>query len=121
MIDCSGKTVLPGFIDAHCHLYALADSYVTLNLEPHNNLRSISDIPMSWLLRRNASACRRGLLRRWVNRYAASGNLLDRHVPYPSNCGMRTGYLPAGSLEWTQSEMIIHLREDPPVRPGTFN
>jgi predicted amidohydrolase YtcJ len=43
-IDCKGKTVLPGFIDAHCHLHALAESHVTLNLEPHHNVRSISDI-----------------------------------------------------------------------------
>ena len=43
-IDCQGKTILPGFIDAHCHLHALAESYVTLNLEPHHNVRSISDI-----------------------------------------------------------------------------
>ena len=43
-IDCKGKTVLPGFIDAHCHLHTLAESYVTLNLEPHHNVRSISDI-----------------------------------------------------------------------------
>jgi predicted amidohydrolase YtcJ len=43
-IDCKGKTVLPGFIDAHCHLHALAESHVTLNLEPHQNVRSISGI-----------------------------------------------------------------------------
>jgi hypothetical protein len=43
-IDCKGKTVLPGFIDAHLHLHALAESHVTLNLEPHHNVRSISDI-----------------------------------------------------------------------------
>jgi predicted amidohydrolase YtcJ len=43
-IDCKGKTVLPGFIDAHCHLHALAESHVTLNLEPHHDVRSISDI-----------------------------------------------------------------------------
>ena len=43
-IDCKGKTVLPGFIDAHCHLHAFAESHVTLNLEPHHNVRSISDI-----------------------------------------------------------------------------
>jgi len=43
-IDCKGKTVLPGFIDAHCHLHALAESRVTLNLEPHHNVRSISNI-----------------------------------------------------------------------------
>jgi predicted amidohydrolase YtcJ len=44
IIDCNGKTILPGFIDAHCHLHALAESYVTLNLEPRNDVRSISDI-----------------------------------------------------------------------------
>ena len=43
-IDCKGKTVLPGFIDAHLHLHALAESYVTLNLEPRHNVRSIPDI-----------------------------------------------------------------------------
>jgi predicted amidohydrolase YtcJ len=43
-IDCKGKTVLPGFIDAHCHIHALAESYVTLNLEPRNDIRSIPDI-----------------------------------------------------------------------------
>ena len=43
-IDCKGKTVLPGFIDAHLHLHALAESHVTLNLEPHHNVQSISDI-----------------------------------------------------------------------------
>lgn len=35
---------MPGFIDAHCHLHALAESHVTLNLEPGHNVRSISDI-----------------------------------------------------------------------------
>ena len=44
IIDCGGKTVLPGFIDAHCHLQALTESQVILNLEPRNNIRSISDI-----------------------------------------------------------------------------
>ena len=44
IIDCNGKAVLPGFIDAHCHLYALAESYITLNLEPCNNVGSILDI-----------------------------------------------------------------------------
>ena len=43
-IDCKGKTILPGFIDTHLHLHALAESHVTLNLEPHHNVRSISDI-----------------------------------------------------------------------------
>ncbi len=32
IIDCKGKTVLPGFIDAHCHIPSLAESFVTLHL-----------------------------------------------------------------------------------------
>ena len=44
LIDCSGKTILPGFIDAHCHLVAFAESLVTLSLNSRNNTYSISDI-----------------------------------------------------------------------------
>jgi predicted amidohydrolase YtcJ len=44
VIDCMGKTVLPGFIDVHFHLVAFAESLVTVNLKPQNNVRSISDI-----------------------------------------------------------------------------
>jgi predicted amidohydrolase YtcJ len=44
LIDCHGKAVLPGFIDAHCHLHALAESYITLNLEPCKKVGSLSDI-----------------------------------------------------------------------------
>src|SRR3989304_9796705 len=44
VIDCKGKTILPGFIDAHLHLHGFAESLVTLNLEPRHNVRSISDI-----------------------------------------------------------------------------
>ncbi len=44
VIDCCGGTVLPGFIDAHCHLAAYAHSLVTLNLAPRSNVRSLHDI-----------------------------------------------------------------------------
>ena len=44
VIDCHGKTVLPGFIDTHIHFHGFVESLVTLNLEPRNNVRSISDI-----------------------------------------------------------------------------
>ena len=44
VVNCFGKTILPGFIDAHCHLHALAESFVTLNMEPCNNARSIPEI-----------------------------------------------------------------------------
>jgi hypothetical protein len=44
IIDCAGKTLLPGFIDAHCHVQAYAESLVSLNLSPRESIRSISDI-----------------------------------------------------------------------------
>ena len=44
IIDCSGKTIVPGFIDAHCHLRPLAESLVCLDLSPQGSVRSISDI-----------------------------------------------------------------------------
>ena len=44
IIDCEGKTIVPGFIDSHIHLSAFGESLVTINLGPHNGIRSISDI-----------------------------------------------------------------------------
>ena len=43
LIDCQGKTVVPGFIDAHCHLVSYANSLVTLDVGPRN-VSSISDM-----------------------------------------------------------------------------
>jgi predicted amidohydrolase YtcJ len=43
-VDCGGRTILPGFIDAHCHLRAYAESLVTLDLGPDGGIRSIPDI-----------------------------------------------------------------------------
>jgi len=47
VIDCGGKTVLPGFIDAHIHLRALADSFSSLILTPDNGIASLADIRAS--------------------------------------------------------------------------
>ena len=44
VIDCHGKTVLPGFIDAHIHFHGFSERLMTLNLSPRNNVCSISDI-----------------------------------------------------------------------------
>jgi predicted amidohydrolase YtcJ len=44
IIDCSGKTVLPGLIDAHLHLVSYAKSLVTSDLSPSKKVLSISDI-----------------------------------------------------------------------------
>jgi predicted amidohydrolase YtcJ len=44
LIDCHGKTVLPGFIDAHIHFHGFSERLTTIDLTPRNNVRSISDI-----------------------------------------------------------------------------
>jgi hypothetical protein len=44
VVDLNGRTVLPGFIDAHLHLRALAESLVTLNLSPESGVSSIGQI-----------------------------------------------------------------------------
>ncbi|MDY6856096.1 MAG: amidohydrolase [Thermodesulfobacteriota bacterium] len=43
IIDCHGKTVLPGFNDAHCHFFAFAESLIGCTFMPHE-VHSISDI-----------------------------------------------------------------------------
>ncbi len=44
IIDCNGKTLLPGFIDAHCHVHGYAEALVSLNLAPKAKIHSIADI-----------------------------------------------------------------------------
>ena len=43
-IDCAGKSLLPGFIDAHCHIPSYSESLVSLNLSPRAGVDSILDI-----------------------------------------------------------------------------
>jgi len=44
IIDCQGKTILPGFIDPHLHIFASAESLVIPHLDPRQRVHSISDI-----------------------------------------------------------------------------
>lgn len=44
VIDCHGKTVVPGFIEAHIHFHGFSERLTTIDLSPRNNVRSISDI-----------------------------------------------------------------------------
>jgi predicted amidohydrolase YtcJ len=43
LIDCAGKTVIPGFHDAHCHVVGYAESLVNVDLSPVS-VRSVEDI-----------------------------------------------------------------------------
>ena len=44
VIDCKGKTVVPGFIDAHCHLAAYAEGLVCIDLSPQGGTKSLADM-----------------------------------------------------------------------------
>ncbi|HSW38694.1 MAG TPA: amidohydrolase [Acidobacteriota bacterium] len=44
VIDCRGSTLIPGFVDAHCHLRAYAEALVSPRLSPRDGIRSIADI-----------------------------------------------------------------------------
>jgi hypothetical protein len=44
VIDCHGKPVFPGFIDAHIHFHGFSERLTAIDLSPRNNVRSISDI-----------------------------------------------------------------------------
>ncbi len=43
VIDCHGKTVVPGFNDAHCHIFSFVRKLLSVDLSPPS-VRSISDI-----------------------------------------------------------------------------
>lgn len=43
VIDCAGKTVVPGFNDAHLHLFSLVRKLLSIDLSP-SQVRSIADI-----------------------------------------------------------------------------
>ena len=61
VIDCRGKTVLPGFVDAHIHLHAFAESLVTLDLTPARGYISIGKIQEG--LRRHSQYLQEGM---WI-------------------------------------------------------
>ncbi|MFQ5924830.1 MAG: amidohydrolase family protein, partial [Dehalococcoidia bacterium] len=42
-IDCGGKTLVPGFNDAHCHVFAFASSLLSVDCGPPS-MSSIADI-----------------------------------------------------------------------------
>ena len=53
VIDCQGKTVVPGFNDAHCHIFAFIRKLASIDLSPPG-VSSIADIKAA--VRRRAKA-----------------------------------------------------------------
>lgn len=60
VIDCRGRALLPGFIDAHCHVLAYAASLLSVDCSP-DAVTSIADIQAA--LRRRAEVTPAG---RWI-------------------------------------------------------
>ncbi len=60
VIDCGGRALLPGFIDAHCHVLAYAASLLSIDCSP-DAVSSIADIQAA--LRRQAGVTPAG---RWI-------------------------------------------------------
>ncbi|MEW6187844.1 MAG: amidohydrolase family protein, partial [Thermodesulfobacteriota bacterium] len=48
VLDLRGRTVLPGFFDAHVHFRAMAESQVTLNISPEKGVTQISRL-QEWI------------------------------------------------------------------------
>ena len=60
VIDCGGQTVVPGFIDAHCHVLAYAASLLAVDCSP-DAVSSIGDIQ-----RRIGEQAKNTIRREWV-------------------------------------------------------
>ncbi len=97
-IDCHGMTLIPGFHDAHCHLFALASRLLQLDCGP-DKAQSIADLMR--LISRKARQTPPG---QWVRAYGYDEHLLkearhptaadlDRAAPdHPVRLDHRTGH-----------------------------
>lgn len=61
VIDCEGKTLVPGFIDSHCHIFSFLRNHLTVDLSPAA-VRSIEDIKAA--IRRKVAVTPPG---HWIN------------------------------------------------------
>ena len=77
VIDCHDWTIVPGFIDAHCHLLAYAASLKSVDCSP-SAVSSIRDIQVA--LRHQAQVTPRG---EWIRATGYSDTeLLERRHPH---------------------------------------
>ncbi len=76
VIDCRGLTLLPGFVDAHCHLLALAGSLTGVDCSPEA-VKSVVDLQRT--VRKRADATPPG---QWVRGYGYDDtSLLENRHP----------------------------------------
>lgn len=69
IIDCHGKTVVPGFHDAHCHIIAFAATFLSVDCSP-TSVSSIADIQSA--IRRRAETTPEGT---WIGPRATTSSI----------------------------------------------
>jgi predicted amidohydrolase YtcJ len=75
-INCNGKTLIPGFNDAHCHIFAFASSLLSVDCTP-SSVSSIADIKD--LIRKRVQTASDG---EWIRAFGYDEfNLADRRHP----------------------------------------
>jgi len=123
-IDCHGKTILPGFIDPHCHIYSFAERLVSLRVEPANNIRSIPE--MQEKIRRLSKEMRPGT---WIRasgynefyvdekRHPTRCDLDEATSLHPIKLSHRTGQ--AHVLN-SLALKLVDIRRETPDPPGGF-
>ena len=52
VIDCQGRTVVPGFNDSHCHIFSFIRKLISVDLSP-SKVKSIHDIKLAIRQRAN--------------------------------------------------------------------
>ena len=76
VVDCGGKTLIPGFNDSHCHIFSFIRKQLTIDLS-YPGVRSISDIKEA--IRRKVQATPPG---QWINGSDYSDfYLAEKHHP----------------------------------------
>ena len=116
-IDCSGKTLMPGFVDSHCHVLAQAASLHGIDCSPRAVL-SIQDL--EWAIKRRAETTEAG---HWIcgfgyddlslleNRHPTRWDL-DRAAPnHPVRLDHRSGH---ASVLNSQALDLVGINETTP-------